>query len=177
MNHKLTMHKLEEMKIKKLEEAREIQKEVVKLTAAINDHRRMYLAENKHADECNVILAGYSREEIRGTLMFTMDALKDSYGYSESYRGIDTTELLKNDAFFDFLIIAIGRPVIIELKKRFGKTKTVDGEVMIESRKGIRRSNNENFNKRLFQKCTKRVVIEEAKRIASEPNKPSEGSK
>ena len=164
MTHKLTMHKLEALKRDKLEEVKQLQKEISKIDSSMKEHRRLYLLENKHAEECNAILDGYNRDNIREILAFLLSALAEHDSeYIRIYKNIDMNKLIQDESFFDFLITQIGRATIVEMKKRFTKVGIVDGEEMLEAEKI--RLNRHNFNNRMFKKFSKKSVLKEAEKI------------
>ena len=171
MNNKLKMYKLEELKRDLLEKARTIQKEISQIDTAMKEQKRLYMLNNKYSNESNEILSGRSRESIRKVLVFLLGAMTQydkTYSYMKAYEGIDLEELLKNENFFDFVIVAMGKAVITELSKRFGEVEIVEGEEVIRSLRGKGRGSDYNFRERLFKKFTKKAVITEAKRILEE---------
>jgi len=169
MNHKLIMHKLEERRRDKLEQKIEIQKEISKIDTKIKEQKRLYLLSNKYSEEANIVLSGFSRENILELLIFFVPSLLDGdVFYRKAYKGIDIQKLIEDDNFFNFLIIQIGRATIEDMKKRFDKVVVVNGEELIETTAFGKALNSESFKHRLFKKLTKKSVLNEAKRITEE---------
>ena len=166
MNHKVTMFKLEDLKQKKLHEARELQKEISKIEESISYHRRMYRQNEIKADKAKEVLAGRSRETIREIIKFLIGALKNGPGYFEYYKDIDLEELLDNDEFFDFAIVEIGAPTIKNITDKFEKVVESNGEKFMVKRKNTR--GDENTRNRIWKKFTKKTITDEAKRILAE---------
>ncbi len=173
MNHKLAMHKLEEKKRDLLEKSVALHKEISEVDALIKKNRRAYLLANKNAEECSQILKSYNKENIREILKFVLIAnvAGGSPGseYAMRYKDIDMELLLKDDDFFDFLIVSIGRPTIVDLKKSMVGVVVKDGEQFLETN-GIKRFN-DNSRLRLFKKLTKSVVVRKAKEMQDGHNK------
>ena len=169
MNHKHTMHKLEELKRDKLETVKTIHKEISKIDASIQHHRRLYLANNKYSDECRLVLGGYSRENVKEVLAFLIDSMSThDEVYIRIYKGVNVNSLIEDENFFDFLIVQIGRATIVELKKRFEKVAVIDGDERVLATTAFRGKASHSFNHRLFKKLSKRVVVQEAKRVTLE---------
>ncbi|MEA3454151.1 MAG: hypothetical protein U9R12_04390 [Candidatus Caldatribacteriota bacterium] len=167
MNYKLAAHKLEELKIEKLHEAKELHAEISRIGAAIREHQRLYKLQNKYADERREILGDFRRDDARDILIYTMSALATSAAYSMSYNGIDIDELMEDNGFVDFLIVQIGKNVMSKLTKRFSGTEVSEGEVMmVIQEKAMPMTENERL--RLYQKITKKSVLKEARRVYAE---------
>lgn len=168
MNHKAKAYNLEKLKRDKKQEVIDLQKEIAEIETQINFHTRMYKLNNERSDKCSDILSGFDRENIRRILKFIIFSMSenDYQGYLKNYKGIDIDELLNHDEFFDFIIIEIGKPTLIDMKKRIIEIKEIDGEDQMVVT-GFQRGKETNFNKRLQKKLTKRTVIEEAKRLTS----------
>jgi hypothetical protein len=165
MNHKLKMHELERFRRDKLEEVIHLQKEISAIDTSISYHKRMYKMNNAHAEECGVVLDGYNRQNVKGILKFLVDAISGDNGtYRKYYKDVDVVALMDDESFFDFLIVQIGRGTIVDMKKRFQEVAIIDGKMMIATHPKY--NSNQNFNKRVFKKLTKKNVITEAKRIS-----------
>ena len=165
-SHKLEMHTLEDLKIDKLYQVKQLHKEIAKIETAIKEHHRLYLLENKYADECTVVLDGYGRQNVRDILMFFIPTLLTiNESYRKAYKGVNITELIDNEEFFDFLIVEIGRATIVDLKKRFEGVITKDNEQLLETTSYGNALNSESIKNRLYKKLTKKSIINEAKRM------------
>ncbi len=170
MNHKLSMHKLEEIKRDLLEKARDIQKKISQVDTAMKEQKRLYMLNNKYSYQCKEILGDRSRQNVREILSFLLDAMiqyDNASTYSHAYRGIDTEKLMNDDNFFDFLITSMGKSVITQLTKKFGGVQKVKGEEVISIKKRDNIRSDHNFRERIYRKFTKKTVIAEAKRIAA----------
>ena len=168
MNHKVTMANLERLKIDKLHEVRELQKEISKIEESISFHRSIYLRNEKKADDARIVLAGYKRENVREIIKFIISSLRNTEGYFQFYKDIDLDELMDEDSFFDFVIVEMGAPTIKDLKKSFVGVEIHDGEEKL--RVGARTTTSENTRNRLWKKLTKKTITTEAKRLIEEKN-------
>ncbi len=175
MNYKETMHKLEDLKIKKLHEMKDLQIEIGKINKSISKYKKLYIKNNKNAEISTKILEGYSKENIKSILKFILSTMVEhNEFYKKEYKNIDMQLLLDNKDFFDFLIIHIGRPTIDNIKRRFVEVKTIDGEDLMKVTNSGRGLNDENLKKRIYKKFTKNVIIDEAKRLTIEDKKNKE---
>ena len=170
MDYKLQMHKLEKIKISKLNEMKELHREIGKIEEAISKNNRLYMLLNKHSDEANEILKDYGKQNVKEILKFILDAVVGGVdsAYTNQYKNIDMKLLLEDDEFFDFAIVQIGKPTIDALKKTFNKVVEQDGETFIEHSGKVPRHNNDNLKKRLYKKMGKGSVFHKAQELAQE---------
>ena len=172
MNHKLAIRLLEDEKKYKTEEAKQIQKKISEIDTALKEQKRLYLLDNKNADECVVILQGHGKAKTKKMLKFILGAVTmHEYGdYTKHYKGIDMEVLLKIDTFFDFLIVQIGKATIEAMFKNYGEVAVVDGEERISANSFRLAKGGQALSNRLAKKMTKKSTIDEAKRVTEEIN-------
>ena len=175
MNYKHKAEKLKSLKRDRVEQVRILQKEISKINTTIDEYMRLYKKQNEYSDKCKAILAGRSRQNVRDIIMFIMDSLKNNETYFKYYKDIDLDELMKNESFFDFTIVEIGKTTIKNITDKFIQVVTnKDGEHFIQTSDKHPRGMTENEKIRLWKKLTKKTIIQEAKRITQEQRSNNE---
>lgn len=170
MNHKQKMHNLENIKRDKLQKMKELQADISKIDAAIRNHKRLYLLNNKYSDQAKEVLAGYSRKNVTDIIQFILGSLMDRTDYNKHYGNSNPVELMNDEDFSNFVIVEIGGPTIKDLMKHFVGVEIHNGEELLRTREG-RAPANDNTRNRLWKKLTKKSITEEAKRIHNEKQK------
>ncbi len=159
INYKSEIGKLEKIICNKKYEIKCLKDEVSIITSKISEYSRLYDENNKSSIEANKILAGYSRQTLSEIVLVFMN-LFTKYGEGRKksiLNKIDYSKAIKDEEFFNQVIIAIGRPTIENI------FKDVDGvEINEDGESGIKLKylgvNSKNLGNRIFSKLTKKSL-------------------
>ena len=157
INYKTEISKLEKIIINKKHEARQLRDEISIISDKVREYNRL-LSENKNSSvEANEILSGFDRQALSEILLFLVNTFS-VYGSGRPktiLNRIDFAKAIKEEEFFNQVIIAVGKPTIHAIFKDI-KGVSIDeaGETCLEIKHAGK--NNKNLGDRLFSKLTKK---------------------
>ena len=159
LNHKEEIRKLEKIVSIKMNEIKCLREEVSTITTKIAEYNRLYNENNKSSIEAKQILDGYSRQTLSEIVLFFMKMFTE-YGTGRPksiLNKIDYEKAIKDEEFFNQVIISIGRPTVQNLFKNMeGVGIDDEGQTCLIVKD--RRTKDKNLGDRLFSKLTKKSI-------------------
>lgn len=157
-NYKIEMEKLEKIKQSHLYDIKQLRDEVSMISEKISEFQRLHNENNKSSIEANRILNDRSRQNVSEVLLYFMMIFTEfGSGRPKSILNkIDYSRAIKDEEFFNQVVIAIGKATIDEIFKNILRIETIDGESVAVTRN--KTSNTTNMGNRLFSKFTKKSL-------------------
>ena len=159
INYKLEISKLEKLATEKLCEVKILRDEISLINTKISEYSKLHQENNKSSIQANEILSGYDKKILSDIVLYFMKIFTD-YGTSKPksiLNKIDYEKAIKDEEFFNQVIIALGRPTIEYLFKNFSEVHIDDDGETYLMFKNFRKKD-ENLGKRLFSKLTKKSL-------------------